>query len=70
MFINILVRMLQGTETLILYFFAHENMKKKTSKVIYFDKIAEIFRTALMAQSAPKQQNCKINLSFYITGVI
>jgi hypothetical protein len=41
--INSLVQTLQFVETLILYIFPHENMKKTSTKVGYFSKIAEIF---------------------------
>ena len=43
-FINFLVRTLQCAETRVLYFFAHENMKKPPSKVlrIYFRKMGEV----------------------------
>ena len=37
---------LQCAETLILFFFAYENMEKTSSKVEYYSKIAEIFSTA------------------------
>ena len=56
MFINFLVRRLQCTETLILYF---EGMKKPPQKVWYFSKTAEIFSTTLTAQFAPKQKDAK-----------
>ena len=38
--------MLQCAETLILYFFAHENKKKEPSKLGYFSNIAEVFSNA------------------------
>ena len=40
------------TYDFILYFFYNENNKK----IPYFNKIVEIFSTALTAQSAHKQQ--------------
>ena len=46
--------------------FALENMKKLPSKVEYFSKIAEIFNTALTAQSVPAK-TYQIHLSFYST---
>ena len=52
MLTNFLLQTLQCTETLILYLFCPENI----TLVGYFSKIAEIFSTALTAQSAPKQQ--------------
>ena len=41
------------------------------SKVGYYSKIAEIFNTALTAQSAQEQQKYKIHLSFlqYVLGI-
>ena len=41
-----LVKTLQSTESLILYFFAHENMEKKMT-VGYFSKMANIFTNTL-----------------------
>ena len=40
-------------------------MKNPSAQVIYFSKIAEIFSTALTAQSAQQHINCKIQVSFY-----
>jgi hypothetical protein len=43
-------------------------LKKTLSKVDCFSRIAQFFfGTALMAQSAQKQQKYKIHLSFYST---
>ena len=43
---------LKSTETLILYLFANENMKK----AVYFSKTLDIFSTALTAQSAKNKK--------------
>ena len=58
----------QLVEILIWYLFAPEyNKKKSTPKVGYFSKTAEIFSTAMLAKSAPKQGGNKVHLTFSST---
>ena len=58
---------LQCTVNMIFICFANKDVRNLPTKVGYFSKITETFSTALMAQSAKRQQKYKIHLSFYST---
>ena len=43
--------------------------KYASALALYYNKIADIFRTALTDQSAQNTKRCKINLSFIVLGI-
>ena len=58
MLIHFLVRTLQKSN--FVFFFAHETMKNPPPHLQYFNKIAEIFSTAMRSQSALKQKGNRL----------